>query len=143
MRSNRWCACSKWLKIRVKKVRARAIVCQRISEMKCGIAPIFSSVRLNAYLARAGIASRRKADDLIKAGRVLVNGEPGQLNTFVQRTDDVRLDGMIHAKALRTKYPRALINAIIDDTTTDSDNATGCTATPMNGRPANAAKTNP
>jgi len=40
-------------------------------------------VRLNAYLARAGIASRRKADDLIKAGRVLVNGEPGQLNTFV------------------------------------------------------------
>ena len=26
--------------------------------------------------------------------------------------DDVRLDGMIHAKALRTKYPRALINAI-------------------------------
>ncbi|MEO6145078.1 MAG: selenium-dependent xanthine dehydrogenase [Dermatophilaceae bacterium] len=27
-------------------------------------------------------------------------------------TDDVRLEGMIHAKALRTKYPRALINAI-------------------------------
>ncbi len=27
-------------------------------------------------------------------------------------TDDIRLDGMIHAKALRTKYPRALINAI-------------------------------
>ncbi|HEY8652801.1 MAG TPA: selenium-dependent xanthine dehydrogenase [Dermatophilaceae bacterium] len=26
--------------------------------------------------------------------------------------DDVRLDGMIHAKALRTKYPRALVNAI-------------------------------
>ena len=35
-----------------------------------------SAVRLNAYLARAGIASRRGADDLIKAGRVLVNGEP-------------------------------------------------------------------
>ena len=26
--------------------------------------------------------------------------------------DDVRLDGMIHAKALRTKYPRAIVNAI-------------------------------
>jgi pseudouridine synthase len=50
-------------------------------------------MRLNAWLARTGIASRRKADELIKAGRVTVNGEPGQLNTFVQRTDDVRLDG--------------------------------------------------
>jgi 23S rRNA pseudouridine2605 synthase len=50
-------------------------------------------VRLNAYLARAGVASRRKADDLIKAGRVLVNGEPGQLNTFVLAADRVEVDG--------------------------------------------------
>jgi 23S rRNA pseudouridine2605 synthase len=50
-------------------------------------------VRLNAYLARAGIASRRKADELIKAGRVRVNGEPGQLNTFVERGDRVEVDG--------------------------------------------------
>ena len=50
-------------------------------------------MRLNACLARAGVASRRKADELIKAGRVTVNGEPGQLNTFVGADDDVRLDG--------------------------------------------------
>jgi pseudouridine synthase len=50
-------------------------------------------MRLNAWLARAGVASRRKADELIKAGRVTVNGEAGQLNTFVQADDDVRLDG--------------------------------------------------
>ena len=50
-------------------------------------------MRLNAYLARAGVASRRKADELIKAGRVVVNGEPGQLNTFVERGDRVELDG--------------------------------------------------
>jgi 23S rRNA pseudouridine2605 synthase len=50
-------------------------------------------VRLNAYLARAGVASRRKADELIKAGRVTVNGEPGQLNTFVQQRDVVQVDG--------------------------------------------------
>jgi 23S rRNA pseudouridine2605 synthase len=50
-------------------------------------------VRLNAYLARAGVASRRAADDLIKAGRVTVNGEPGQLNTFVERRDRVEVDG--------------------------------------------------
>src|SRR5436305_11398856 len=50
-------------------------------------------MRLNAYLARAGVASRRKADELIKAGRVTVNGEPGQLNTFVQARDLVVVDG--------------------------------------------------
>ena len=50
-------------------------------------------MRLNAYLARAGVASRRKADELIKAGRVHVNGEPAQLNTFVGRGDAVELDG--------------------------------------------------
>ena len=50
-------------------------------------------MRLNAYLARAGVASRRGADELIKAGRVTVNGEPGQLNTFVARTDRVAVDG--------------------------------------------------
>jgi 23S rRNA pseudouridine2605 synthase len=50
-------------------------------------------VRLNAYLARTGVASRRRADELIKTGRVRVNGEPGQLNTFVERGDRVEVDG--------------------------------------------------
>src|SRR6266571_8487873 len=50
-------------------------------------------MRLNAYLARAGVASRRGADELIKAGRVTVNGEPGQLNTFVEARDRVEVDG--------------------------------------------------
>jgi 23S rRNA pseudouridine2605 synthase len=50
-------------------------------------------VRLNAYLARAGVASRRKADELIKAGRVTVNGQPGQLNTSVESRDRVEVDG--------------------------------------------------
>jgi 23S rRNA pseudouridine2605 synthase len=50
-------------------------------------------VRLNAYLARAGVASRRGADEVILAGRVRVNGEPGQLNTFVGAADRVEVDG--------------------------------------------------
>ncbi|HUK94800.1 MAG TPA: pseudouridine synthase [Gaiellaceae bacterium] len=50
-------------------------------------------MRLNAYLARAGVASRRRADELIKAGRVTVNGEPGRLNTFVGSRDRVEVDG--------------------------------------------------
>ena len=50
-------------------------------------------MRLNAYLARAGVASRRGADELIKAGRVTVNGEQGELNTFVEPRDRVAVDG--------------------------------------------------
>src|SRR5947208_6013662 len=50
-------------------------------------------MRLNAYLARAGVASRRRADELIKAGRVTVNGEPGQLNAVVGARDRVEVDG--------------------------------------------------
>jgi 23S rRNA pseudouridine2605 synthase len=55
-------------------------------------------MRLNAWLARAGVASRRRADGLIKAGRVTVNGEPGQLNTFVGSRDRVELDGRLLAR---------------------------------------------
>jgi pseudouridine synthase len=50
-------------------------------------------VRLTAFLARAGVASRRRADELIKAGRVTVNGAPGQLNTVVGARDRVEVDG--------------------------------------------------
>ena len=50
-------------------------------------------MRLNAYLARAGVASRRRADELIRAGRVRVNGAPGELNTVVGRHDVVEVDG--------------------------------------------------
>ena len=50
-------------------------------------------MRLNAYLARAGVASRRRADELIRAGRVTVNGRPGELNTFVSTGDLVEIDG--------------------------------------------------
>jgi 23S rRNA pseudouridine2605 synthase len=59
-------------------------------------------MRLNAYLARAGVASRRKADELIKAGRVSMNGQPGQLNTFVGAHDRVEVDGRPVAKQLLT-----------------------------------------
>jgi 23S rRNA pseudouridine2605 synthase len=50
-------------------------------------------MRLNAYLARAGVASRRGADELIKAGRVVVDGVPGELNTVVGAHAVVEVDG--------------------------------------------------
>jgi len=52
-------------------------------------------MRLNAYLARTGVASRRGADELIKRGRVRVNGVTGELNTFVKEGDVVDLDGRL------------------------------------------------
>jgi 23S rRNA pseudouridine2605 synthase len=50
-------------------------------------------MRLNAYLARAGVASRRGAEELIRAGRVRVNGEVAGLATFVEPKDTVEVDG--------------------------------------------------
>ena len=49
-------------------------------------------MRLNAYLARAGLASRRAAEELIRAGRVRVNGEVAGLATFVEPADVVGYD---------------------------------------------------
>jgi 23S rRNA pseudouridine2605 synthase len=50
-------------------------------------------MRVNAYLARAGVASRRGAEELIRAGRVRVNGEVAGLATFVEPRDTVEVDG--------------------------------------------------
>ena len=50
-------------------------------------------MRLNAYIARAGVSSRRGAEELIRAGRVRVNGEVAGLATFVEASDRVELDG--------------------------------------------------
>lgn len=55
-------------------------------------------MRLNAFLARAGVASRRAAGELVKDGRVTVNGRPGALNDVVSPRDDVRVDGRPVAK---------------------------------------------
>ncbi|WP_018467557.1 pseudouridine synthase [Calidithermus timidus] len=50
-------------------------------------------MRLQQFLARAGIASRRKAEELIRAGRVSVNGQVASLGLSVGEGDVVRLDG--------------------------------------------------
>jgi 23S rRNA pseudouridine2605 synthase len=75
-------------------------------------------VRLNAYLARAGVSSRRKADELIKAGRVHVNGELGQLNTFVGSRDRVEVDGRA---VERQRLTYVLLNKPVGVVTTASD----------------------
>ena len=48
-------------------------------------------LRLNKYLANAGVCSRREADEFIQAGVVTVNGQVvTELGTKILRTDEVR-----------------------------------------------------
>jgi 23S rRNA pseudouridine2605 synthase len=51
-------------------------------------------MRLNRYIAQAGLASRRKADELIAGGRVRINGRIArELGTDVGSEDRVEVDG--------------------------------------------------
>ena len=49
-------------------------------------------MRLQKYLADAGIASRRKCEEIISAGRVKVNGHVAVLGSSVEPEDSVTLD---------------------------------------------------
>jgi 23S rRNA pseudouridine2605 synthase len=51
-------------------------------------------IRLQKFLAQAGVASRRSSEELIVAGRVSINGRRAtELGVRVQPSDDVRVDG--------------------------------------------------
>jgi 23S rRNA pseudouridine2604 synthase len=50
-------------------------------------------MRINKYLALHKYASRREADKLIEAGRVLINGTPAVLGSDVADTDTVEVTG--------------------------------------------------
>lgn len=50
-------------------------------------------MRLNKFIAETGMCSRRKADQWIQAGRILVNGQKPQMGQQVQEEDEVLVDG--------------------------------------------------
>ena len=53
-----------------------------------------SAERLQKVLARCGVASRRKAEELIREGRVTVNGQPAQLGQKADAAvDAIKVDG--------------------------------------------------
>ena len=57
---------------------------------------------MQKILARAGLASRREAEEWIRAGRVSINGEPATLGTRARGSDLLRLDGrVIHQAPVR------------------------------------------
>ena len=77
-------------------------------------------VRLNRYIANAGICSRRKADELITAGVIWVNGEPvTELGTKVDpATDEIRYN---NERLKREKNVYVLLNKPKDYITTTDD----------------------
>ncbi len=77
-------------------------------------------IRLNRYIANAGICSRRKADELIEAGVVSVNGVViSELGHKVNpQTDEIRYNGSV---LKREKMVYVLLNKPKDYITTTDD----------------------
>lgn len=78
-------------------------------------------MRINKYIANAGIASRRKADELIKAGKVKVNGKVmSQPGYDVADSDEVLVEGKPVQSAENKVYyamnkPLGVITSVNDD----------------------------
>jgi 23S rRNA pseudouridine2604 synthase len=60
-------------------------------------------IRLNKFLADRGICSRRDADLWIESGRVTVNGELVDVGTYLDDSDQVRVDGELVAHNKKPK----------------------------------------
>lgn len=82
--------------------------------------PVAEEIRLNKYLANAGIASRREADELIKNGFVKVNGKiVSEVGTKVKKSDVVKFKNKIidfekHVYILLNK-PKGVLTTVSDD----------------------------
>ena len=64
-----------------------------------------NSERLQKFLARAGIGSRRKCEELIRSGRITVNGKVASLGQrVIESEDQVRFDGEMVSGSERPVY---------------------------------------
>ncbi|EHJ56691.1 pseudouridine synthase [Streptococcus urinalis FB127-CNA-2] len=77
-------------------------------------------MRINKYLAHAGIASRRKSEELIKQGLVTVNGKVvKELATLIKSGDKVEVEGTPVYNEEKVYYllnkPRGVISSVSDD----------------------------
>ena len=80
-----------------------------------------NTVRLQKYMADCGIASRRKSEELIAAGKVKVNGKPAKIGDKVDpKRDQVTVDGRKVRKDQEARYimlhkPRGFISTMSDE----------------------------
>ena len=78
-------------------------------------------IRLQKFLSEAGIASRRKCEELIKNGKVIVNGTVATIGTKVNpKIDIIELNGKV-IKDVKKDYTYILLNKPIDCVTTVKD----------------------
>ncbi len=76
-------------------------------------------MRINKYLAHAGIGSRRGVEELITKGLVSVNGEVASLGQDVSSTDQVMVNGKLISKPVELMYylvnkPRGVVSTTSD-----------------------------
>jgi 16S rRNA U516 pseudouridylate synthase RsuA-like enzyme len=77
--------------------------------------------RVQKIIAQAGITSRRKAEDMIRAGRVVINGEVAVLGSKAALgVDEIMVDGQAIVNterkvSVRLHKPRGYITAVSDD----------------------------
>ena len=77
-------------------------------------------MRLQKYMAECGVASRRKCEEYIAAGRVMVNGSVvTEMGVQVEETDDVWFDGKPIAPEKRQQYimlnkPQGVVTTLSD-----------------------------
>lgn len=82
-------------------------------------------ISLNKYISETGYCSRREADRLIEAGRVLLNNEIAVTGNRYKEGDEVVVDGSILKPANKEKMVILAFNKPVGVTTTTDENIRG------------------
>lgn len=84
-----------------------------------------TSVSLNKYISDTGYCSRREADRLIDAGRVLLNNRTARTGSRYKEGDEVVVDGSILKPAKKDKLVYIAFNKPVGITTTSEQHVKG------------------
>ena len=76
--------------------------------------------RLQKWIAARGVASRRTVEEMIRAGRIQVNGAPAQLGMSVEPSDRITIDGKPLPQRPGLRYvllhkPRGYVTTLSDE----------------------------
>lgn len=77
-------------------------------------------MRINKFLATSGVCSRRAADELIKNGEVIINGNIANLGDEVENGDSVKVSGKTVNNVKKFDYyimnkPKGYVSTVKDD----------------------------